>query len=188
MSSSKQKEEQQKKDAARRRQEEGRRKEEQRRRDADRKRREAAEENRKKKNKQDAERKRKRHEEEDRRAQEKKRRRSSQKLGADQQGGIEGDLEKEDMTLDEDIEAENRGSGKKKEQFIRLCPRCKKPMTRPASNVSGWFGPKEFACDHCGYTGHFFIEVDPNEVDLQKLDELNKGKRQLDEFEVDEEE
>ncbi len=55
-------------------------------------------------------------------------------------------------------------------------------MPRPAFNVSGWFGPKEFTCDHCGYTGHFFIEVDPKEVDLQKLDEITEGKRESDEF------
>jgi hypothetical protein len=68
------------------------------------------------------------------------------------------------------------------EQIIRLCPRCKKPMPRSAYNVSGWFAPKEYTCDHCGYTGHFFIEVDPSEVDLQKLDEITEGKRPLDEI------
>ncbi len=70
---------------------------------------------------------------------------------------------------------------KKGGKIIRLCPRCKKPMPRPANNVSGWFAPVEYVCDHCGYTGKFFIEVDPTEVDLQKLDEITEGKRQLDE-------
>ncbi len=76
---------------------------------------------------------------------------------------------------------------KKEEQVIRLCPRCKKPMPRSAFNVSGWFAPKEFACDHCGYTGHFFIEVDPSEVDLQKLNEITEGKRPLDDIELEDE-
>ncbi len=71
-------------------------------------------------------------------------------------------------------------------KLIRLCPRCKKPMSRPASNVSGWFAPDEFTCNNCGYMGHFFIEVDPSEVDLQKLEEITSGKRQLDEIEPDE--
>ncbi len=75
----------------------------------------------------------------------------------------------------------------KKEKIIRLCPRCKKPMPRPAFSVSGWFAPDEFSCNNCGYTGHFFIEVDPNEVDLQKLEEITSGKRQLDDIGPDSE-
>jgi len=72
---------------------------------------------------------------------------------------------------------------KKAERIIRLCPRCMKPMPRPAFNVSGWFAPNDFICHHCGYTGHFFIEVDANEVDLQKLDNIAEGRQPPDEFE-----
>ncbi|OLS14056.1 MAG: hypothetical protein RBG13Loki_2234 [Promethearchaeota archaeon CR_4] len=75
---------------------------------------------------------------------------------------------------------------KKKEKPIRLCPRCMKPMSRPAFNLSGWGTPKDFTCYHCGYSGHFFVEVDPSEVDLQKLDDIKEGRQPPDEMELEE--
>ena len=56
---------------------------------------------------------------------------------------------------------------------IRLCPKCKKPTLKNATNVSGWLAPDLFECtdDKCGYVGRIYIEVDPNDYKLE--DELD---------------
>jgi hypothetical protein len=45
---------------------------------------------------------------------------------------------------------------------IILCPKCKKPTLRNATNVSGWLAPSMFECSDikCGYVGSLYIEVD----------------------------
>ena len=58
---------------------------------------------------------------------------------------------------------------------IRLCPKCKKPTLRNATNVSGWLAPSMFECsdDECGYVGYINIEVDPEDFKLDDEDKLN---------------
>jgi len=53
---------------------------------------------------------------------------------------------------------------------IRICPKCKEPKLRPATNVSGWLAPDMFECSNCKYIGRFYIEIDPKDF---KLDEEN---------------
>jgi len=66
---------------------------------------------------------------------------------------------------------------------IRLCPKCRQPTLRSATNVSGWLAPAMYECsnDKCKYIGYFFIEVDPKDF---KLDEENEKS----EIEFDDEE
>ena len=47
---------------------------------------------------------------------------------------------------------------------IRLCPKCKKPTLKAATNVSGWLAPDMFECTECKYIGRFHIEVDTKEL------------------------
>lgn len=51
---------------------------------------------------------------------------------------------------------------------IRICPRCKEPKLRNATNVSGWLAPNLFECSNCQYTGAFFLEVDPEDYEQFK--------------------
>ena len=53
-----------------------------------------------------------------------------------------------------------------------LCPKCKKPTLRNATNVSGWLAPDLYECSNqdCGYVGSLYIEVDPN--DFKQDDEI----------------
>jgi len=50
---------------------------------------------------------------------------------------------------------------------IRICPRCKQPKLRPATNVSGWLAPEMFECSECKYVGRFYIEIDPEDYELE---------------------
>ena len=56
---------------------------------------------------------------------------------------------------------------------IRLCPKCRQPTLRSATNVSGWLAPAMYECsnDKCKYIGYFFIEVDPNDYKLNEENE-----------------
>lgn len=51
---------------------------------------------------------------------------------------------------------------------IRVCPKCKKAQVKSAVNVSGWLVPNMFKCDSCGYVGYFYIEVDPEDFELEE--------------------
>ena len=58
---------------------------------------------------------------------------------------------------------------------IRICPKCKEPKLRNAVNVSGWLAPNMFECSNCGYLGHFFIEIDPDDFELEQVDQENNN-------------
>ena len=51
---------------------------------------------------------------------------------------------------------------------IRICPKCKEPKLKSAMNVSGWLAPNMFECTNCGYMGHFYIEIDPEDFQLDE--------------------
>jgi len=53
---------------------------------------------------------------------------------------------------------------------IRICPKCKEPQLRNAVNVSGWLAPNMYECTNCGYLGHFHIEIDPEDFELDQND------------------
>jgi len=53
---------------------------------------------------------------------------------------------------------------------IRICPKCKEPKLRNAVNVSGWLAPNMYECTNCGYLGHFYIEIDPEDFELDQND------------------
>lgn len=61
---------------------------------------------------------------------------------------------------------------------IRLCPKCKKPTLRAATNVSGWLAPDMFECsdEKCGYIGALSIEVDPQDFKLEEESDSTKEK------------
>ncbi|MBD3255206.1 MAG: hypothetical protein GF383_08945 [Candidatus Lokiarchaeota archaeon] len=50
---------------------------------------------------------------------------------------------------------------------IRLCPKCRQPTLKSATNVSGWLAPSMFECtnEDCGYIGYLCIEVDPEDFE-----------------------
>lgn len=51
---------------------------------------------------------------------------------------------------------------------IRICPKCKKPKLKNAVNVSGWLAPNMYECTNCGYLGHFYIEINPEDYELDQ--------------------
>lgn len=63
---------------------------------------------------------------------------------------------------------------------IKLCPKCKKPTLRNATNVSGWLAPDLYECsDHdCSYIGRVYIEVDPNDFKLDEEIEFDKKEKE----------
>jgi hypothetical protein len=63
---------------------------------------------------------------------------------------------------------------------IRLCPKCRKPTLRSATNVSGWLAPDLYECsdDDCHYIGRVFIEVDPKDFKLDEEIEFDKKEKE----------
>jgi len=59
---------------------------------------------------------------------------------------------------------------------IMLCPKCKKPTLRNATNVSGWLAPDLYECNNqdCNYIGRVYIEVDSNDFNLDDEIEFDK--------------
>jgi hypothetical protein len=55
---------------------------------------------------------------------------------------------------------------------IRICPKCKKPTLRNATNVSGWLAPDLYECsdEKCRYVGRFYIEIDSEDFELDQED------------------
>lgn len=58
---------------------------------------------------------------------------------------------------------------------IRICPKCKEPKLRNAVNVSGWLAPNMYECANCGYLGHFYIEIDPKDFELDQKSPENSN-------------
>lgn len=56
---------------------------------------------------------------------------------------------------------------------IRICPKCKKPTLKTATNVSGWLAPDLYECKdkECGYIGRFYVEVDSEDYQLDEEQE-----------------
>lgn len=46
---------------------------------------------------------------------------------------------------------------------LKLCPKCKKPKLKQATNVSGWLAADMYECTECDYVGRIYIEVEPEE-------------------------
>jgi len=59
---------------------------------------------------------------------------------------------------------------------IRICPKCKKPKLKPATNVSGWLAPQMFECTECDYIGSFFLEIDPDDYKLTEENDKKENK------------
>lgn len=56
-----------------------------------------------------------------------------------------------------------RKQTKDRNREITLCPRCKKPISRQAHNVSGWLSNPIYKCNECGYSGIFHIVAELDE-------------------------
>ncbi|MFX1496438.1 MAG: hypothetical protein ACFFBH_02820 [Promethearchaeota archaeon] len=54
---------------------------------------------------------------------------------------------------------------------IRLCPKCKKPKLKNATNVSGWLAPDMYECTNCKYIGYFYLEVDSDDYESEDEEE-----------------
>lgn len=50
---------------------------------------------------------------------------------------------------------------------IKICPKCRKPKLKSATNVSGWLAPDIFECTECKYVGAFYLEVDSEDLELK---------------------
>lgn len=55
---------------------------------------------------------------------------------------------------------------------IKICPKCKKPKLKNATNVSGWLAPDMYECTACDYIGYLYLEVDPEDLKSQSDDEI----------------
>ena len=60
---------------------------------------------------------------------------------------------------------------------IRICPKCKEPKLKNASNISGWLAPNMVECTKCGYIGYFFIEIDSEDFELDEEDNVNSNSK-----------
>ncbi|MFO8020524.1 MAG: hypothetical protein R6U96_18015 [Promethearchaeia archaeon] len=60
---------------------------------------------------------------------------------------------------------------------LRLCPKCKRPTLRPATNVSGWLAPEMYRCTNCNYVGHFYVEVESEDY-KQFQEEQKKSEKE----------
>ena len=60
---------------------------------------------------------------------------------------------------------------------IGICPKCKKPTLRNATNVSGWLAPDLYECSNekCRYVGRFYIEIDSEDFKLDQDDIENNN-------------
>jgi uncharacterized protein YbaR (Trm112 family) len=59
---------------------------------------------------------------------------------------------------------------KRKENLeIMLCPKCRQPSLKQASNISGWMTQPMYHCQNkqCGYQGSLYVTIDP--ADLNKI-------------------
>lgn len=54
---------------------------------------------------------------------------------------------------------------------IIICPKCKKPKLKRATNVSGWLAPDMYECTGCDYIGYLYIEVDSEDFHLEDENE-----------------
>ncbi|MHA1716075.1 MAG: hypothetical protein ACTSVI_04705 [Promethearchaeota archaeon] len=72
--------------------------------------------------------------------------------------------------------------GKRKKKRIVLCPSCKKPTLKPATNVSGWLDATLYRCTNpsCNYVGRFYIEVDIDEIKSQQDDGVKNNSSEKD--------
>ena len=53
---------------------------------------------------------------------------------------------------------------------IRICPKCKNPTLKTATNVSGGLAPNLYECrdKKCGYIGGFYVEIDSEDYKLDQ--------------------
>ena len=61
---------------------------------------------------------------------------------------------------------------------LRICPKCKKPKLKSATNVSGWLAPDIFECTECGYVGRFYVEIDSEDFKLEEAKESIKNNKE----------
>ncbi|MHA1294796.1 MAG: hypothetical protein ACTSQJ_19325 [Promethearchaeota archaeon] len=59
---------------------------------------------------------------------------------------------------------------------IRLCPKCKEPKLKSATNVSGWLAPDLYECTNCKYIGAFYLEIDSKDYENKKKNLEKKEK------------
>ena len=57
---------------------------------------------------------------------------------------------------------------------IRICPKCKKPKLKSATNVAGWLAAELYQCTECGYIGRFYLEIDSEDFKLDENDDSNQ--------------
>jgi len=63
----------------------------------------------------------------------------------------------------------------------KICPKCLKPTLVKTLKYSGWMSTPWFSCHDCGYSGGFYLEVDPEEDGKEFID-LEELKKKFPEF------
>ena len=57
---------------------------------------------------------------------------------------------------------------KRRNQTIKLCPKCGSPKLKLSSSFDVWLTPEQYVCENCGYTGPVIMEVEEKEVNSHK--------------------
>jgi len=51
-------------------------------------------------------------------------------------------------------------SMKRRNQTLKLCPRCGSPKLRLSSRFDVWLTPEQYICENCGYKGPIVMEIE----------------------------
>jgi hypothetical protein len=56
-----------------------------------------------------------------------------------------------------------------KKNEIMLCPKCKQPTLKQATNISGWLDTSLYKCTYpgCGYVGRLYITINPKDFETK---------------------
>jgi ssDNA-binding Zn-finger/Zn-ribbon topoisomerase 1 len=57
---------------------------------------------------------------------------------------------------------------KRRNQTIKLCPKCRSPKLKLSSSFDIWLTPEQYVCENCGYKGPIILEVE--EENLHKTE------------------
>ncbi len=59
---------------------------------------------------------------------------------------------------------------KRRNQAIKLCPKCRSSKLRLSSSFDIWLTPEQYVCENCGYKGPIILEVEEEEETSHKTE------------------
>ena len=59
---------------------------------------------------------------------------------------------------------------KRRNQTIKLCPKCGSPKLKLSSSFDIWLTPEQYVCRNCGYKGPIILEVEKKEETSHKTE------------------